>query len=137
MQRFRGGLVFKAHRLAHHSTLGLRVINKKTLRGGRTRRRSEGRTVTTGRELMAPRTDRTTRIPSVVASPVTTNHAANGSVFVNLRNGGNLKRDLGEVAEEDEQDDNLREEQHHRPPLCLVEVLERLEDRLDEVLVLR
>ena len=27
-QRFRGGLVFKAHRLSHHSTLGLRVINK-------------------------------------------------------------------------------------------------------------
>ena len=44
-----------------------------------------------GRELMAPRTDRTTRIPSGVASPVTTNHAAKGSVFVNLRNGGNLK----------------------------------------------
>ena len=29
MQRFRGGLVFKAHRLLYHSTLGLRVINKK------------------------------------------------------------------------------------------------------------
>jgi len=27
--RFRGGLVFKAHRLLHHSTLGLRVIKKK------------------------------------------------------------------------------------------------------------
>jgi len=26
---FRGGLVFKAHRLLHHSTLGLRVIQKK------------------------------------------------------------------------------------------------------------
>jgi len=46
---------------------------------------------TMGRELMAPRTDRTTRIPSGVASPVTTNHAAKGSVFVNLRNDGNLK----------------------------------------------
>ena len=31
-----------------------------------------------------------TRIPSGVASPVTTNHAAKGSVFVNLRNAGNL-----------------------------------------------
>ena len=30
MQRFRGGLVFKAHRLLYHSTLGLRVIKKKT-----------------------------------------------------------------------------------------------------------
>ena len=48
---------------------------------------------------MAPRTDRTTPvgcrvrypIPSDVASPVTTNHAAKGSVFVNLRNAGNLK----------------------------------------------
>ena len=29
MQRFRGGLVFKAHRLLCHSTLGLRVIKKK------------------------------------------------------------------------------------------------------------
>ena len=44
-----------------------------------------------GRELMAPRTDRTTRIPSAVASPVTTNHAAKGSVFVNLTSPGNFK----------------------------------------------
>ena len=29
MQRFRGGLVFKAHRLLCHSTLGLRVIKNK------------------------------------------------------------------------------------------------------------
>ena len=29
MQRFRGGLVFKAHRHLYHSTLGLRVIKKK------------------------------------------------------------------------------------------------------------
>ena len=29
MQRFRGGLVFKAHRLLNHSTLGLREIKKK------------------------------------------------------------------------------------------------------------
>ena len=29
MKRFRGGLVFKAHRLLFHSTLGLRVIKKK------------------------------------------------------------------------------------------------------------
>ena len=28
-QRFRGGLVFKAHRLVYHSTLGLTVIKKK------------------------------------------------------------------------------------------------------------
>ena len=28
MQRFRGELVFKAHRLLYHSTLGLRVIRK-------------------------------------------------------------------------------------------------------------
>ena len=35
--RFRGGLVFKAHRLLYHSTLGLRVINKKTWGGRRTR----------------------------------------------------------------------------------------------------
>ena len=29
MKRFRGGLVCKAHRLVHHSTLGLRVMRKK------------------------------------------------------------------------------------------------------------
>ena len=39
---------------------------------------------------MAPRTDRTTRIPSGFASPVTTNHAAEESVFVDFRNTGNL-----------------------------------------------
>ena len=44
-----------------------------------------------GRELTAPRTDRTTRIPSGVTSPVTTNHAAKGSVFVDLRNAATSK----------------------------------------------
>ena len=37
VQRFRGGLVFKAHRFFYHPTLGLRVIKKKkarNLRGG-------------------------------------------------------------------------------------------------------
>jgi len=29
VQRFRGGLVFKAHRLLYHSTLDVRVIKKK------------------------------------------------------------------------------------------------------------
>jgi len=29
LHRFRGGLVFKAHRLLYYSTLGLRVIRKK------------------------------------------------------------------------------------------------------------
>ena len=29
VQRFRSGLVFKAHRIVYHSTLGLRVIRKK------------------------------------------------------------------------------------------------------------
>jgi len=29
VQRFRGGLIFKAHRLLYHSTLGWRVIKKK------------------------------------------------------------------------------------------------------------
>jgi len=31
VQRFRGRLVFKAHALLHHSTLGLRVIKKKKM----------------------------------------------------------------------------------------------------------
>jgi len=30
VQRFRGGLVFKAHRRVYHSTLGLIVMKKKT-----------------------------------------------------------------------------------------------------------
>ena len=38
---------------------------------------------------MAPRTDRTTRIPCDVASPATTHHAAKGLVFDKLRNAGN------------------------------------------------
>ena len=33
VQRFRGGLAFKAHRLVYHSTLGLRVIKKKKIAG--------------------------------------------------------------------------------------------------------
>ena len=33
-KQFRGGLVFKAHSLVHHSTLGLRVIKKKKKKGG-------------------------------------------------------------------------------------------------------
>ena len=41
---------------------------------------------------MASRIDRTTRIPSGVASPVTTDHAAKVSVLVNLRYVGNLKK---------------------------------------------
>ena len=41
MKRFRGGLVFKAHRLVYHSTLGWRVIKKK--------REVEGRLVTCAR----------------------------------------------------------------------------------------
>ena len=31
VKRFRGGLVFKAHRLLYHSSLGLRVIKKKKI----------------------------------------------------------------------------------------------------------
>ena len=33
VQRFRGGLVFKAHRLLYHSTPGVGVIKKKKYRG--------------------------------------------------------------------------------------------------------
>jgi len=32
---FRGGLVFKAHALSYHSTLGLRLIKKKKIWGSR------------------------------------------------------------------------------------------------------
>ena len=31
LQRFRDGLVFKAHRLLYHSTLGLKIIKKKKM----------------------------------------------------------------------------------------------------------
>ena len=48
------------------------------------------RKATMERELMASRTDRKTRILSGVASPFDTNHAAKGSVFVDLRSAGNL-----------------------------------------------
>ena len=41
MDRFRGGLVCKAHRLVYHSTLGLRVIRKKTNVPGRARVRDD------------------------------------------------------------------------------------------------
>jgi len=85
VKRFRGGLVFKAHRLLNHSTLGL--SNKEEEEGdlsgapGGVNREDDRYFVrphaTTGRELTAPRTDRTTRIPS----PVTTNHAAKGSTY--------------------------------------------------------
>jgi len=37
VQRYRGGLVFKSHRLVHHSTLGWRVIKKKKKSGIRVR----------------------------------------------------------------------------------------------------
>ena len=33
VERFRGGLVSKAHRLLYHSTLGLRVMKKKKEEG--------------------------------------------------------------------------------------------------------
>jgi len=33
VKRFRGGLVFKAHRRVYHSTLGLRVSNKEAEEG--------------------------------------------------------------------------------------------------------
>jgi len=39
VQRFRGGLVCKAHRLLYHSTLGLRVIKKKKKKVERERER--------------------------------------------------------------------------------------------------
>ena len=62
------------------------------------------RKATMCRELMAPRTDRTTRIPSGVTSPVTTNHAAKGSVCVNIRNAGRSK-----IGPEGDQQLQLRE----------------------------
>ena len=48
MKRFRDGLVFKAHRLVYHSTLGLRVIKKKR-RGAHLVRRARMRTFSLAR----------------------------------------------------------------------------------------
>ena len=42
VQRFRVGLVFKAHRLLYHSTLGLGVIKKKSRASAAFTHRSEG-----------------------------------------------------------------------------------------------
>ena len=42
VQRFRGGLVFNAHRLVYHSTLGLRGIKKKKKIKGETDRGWDG-----------------------------------------------------------------------------------------------
>jgi len=43
VKRFRGGLVFKAHRLLYHSTLGLRVIKKKKGCGSTSSREGGGK----------------------------------------------------------------------------------------------
>ena len=70
---------------------------------------------------MAPRTNRTTRIPSGVASPVATNHAADGSVFVNLRDTGNLaglKRHLIEGEDASEPEAARRHFRLERQPVC-------------------
>ena len=67
------------------------LLRDPVLEGGRAPLEHYSRKATMARELLAPKTDRTTRIPSGVAFPVTTNHAAKGSVFINLRNTGNLK----------------------------------------------
>ena len=48
VQRFRGGLVFKAHVLLYHSTLGLRVIKKK--------RRREHHLIRGGGHIRCPQT---------------------------------------------------------------------------------
>ena len=50
MERFRGGLVFKAHRILYYSTLGLRVI-KKRRRGAQAARRRLQASVSGGNGL--------------------------------------------------------------------------------------
>jgi len=42
VKRFRGGIVFKAHRLLYHSILGLRAIQKKKKKKRAARRRCPG-----------------------------------------------------------------------------------------------
>ena len=75
VQRFRGGLVVKAHKLC--LSLNSRLESKKEEEeegGSGSILESKG-----GAPLQPP-------------TPVTTSHAAKGSVFVNLRNGGNLTK---------------------------------------------
>ena len=43
VKRLRGGLVFKAHRLVYHSTLGWRVVKKKKFIGTGGKERGEER----------------------------------------------------------------------------------------------
>ena len=54
------------------------LLRDPVLEGGRIPLEHRSRKATMGRELMALRSDRTTRIPPGVASPVTTNHAGVG-----------------------------------------------------------
>ena len=51
VKRFRGGLVFKAHRLLYHSTLGSRVIQKKVAGGRALKKRNTLRSASQPREL--------------------------------------------------------------------------------------
>ena len=51
VKRFRGGLVFKAHRLLYHSTLGLRVIKTKIAHGS---------------DVLAPRTHTLCKVTPVI-----------------------------------------------------------------------
>ena len=80
MEQARGGVTIESGQNAKLSKW--QVVG--AARGERWRWRNRGCRPDMGKERMAPRTDRTTRIPSGVASPVTTKHAAKGSVFVNL-----------------------------------------------------
>ena len=65
MKRFRGGLVFKAHRLLYHSTLGLRVIKRRC--GGAPAAISVGATIASGAGACVQRPqmlNRETRFPA-------------------------------------------------------------------------
>ena len=48
VQRFRGGLVHKAHKFLYHSTLGLIVMKKKKKQKGRARFRRDKQALSTG-----------------------------------------------------------------------------------------
>jgi len=54
VQRFRGGLVFKAHRLLYHSTLGLRVTKKKKKKKRKRRKKKQKKKINPGRLSRAP-----------------------------------------------------------------------------------
>ena len=98
MKRFRGGLVFKAHRLLHHSTLGSRVTKKKrrevaavsSRQGGRSRANRTVKSQSVKKFATGGRERETTQWSTILSSKVNLPDANNfralgGANVVTLR----------------------------------------------------